>query len=95
LLDIQHPMIKLDDGRKMVSMKSATGLSWEAISDGLLVIEWFPYHAKRSALLSKPYSPRRSRRFPEGGNYTIASDTEASSKLMTGVDATAGTSGAA
>jgi hypothetical protein len=37
LLDIQHPMIKLDDGRKVVSMKSATGLSSEAISDGLLV----------------------------------------------------------
>jgi len=68
LLDIQHPMIKLDDGRKVVSMKSATGLSWEAISDGLLVIEWFPYHAKRSALLSKPYSPRRTRRFPAGVN---------------------------
>jgi hypothetical protein len=30
------------------------GLSWEAISEGLLVIEWFPYHSKRSALASKP-----------------------------------------
>lgn len=30
------------------------GLSWEAISEGLLVIEWFPYHSKRSALPTKP-----------------------------------------
>jgi len=26
------------------------GLSWECISRGLLVIEWFPYHSRRSAL---------------------------------------------
>jgi hypothetical protein len=32
------------------------GLSWEAIPAGLLVIEWFPYHSKKSAL---PY-PRTS-----------------------------------
>jgi len=30
------------------------GRSWEAISNGLFVIEWFPYHSRRSALPSKP-----------------------------------------
>jgi hypothetical protein len=30
------------------------GLSWEAISEGLFVIEWFPYHSKKSALPSSP-----------------------------------------
>ena len=29
----------------------------EAISKGLLVIEWFPYHLKRSALPIKPVCP--------------------------------------
>jgi len=30
------------------------GLSWEAISEGLLVVEWFPYHSKRSGLPVNP-----------------------------------------
>lgn len=30
------------------------GLSWECISKGLLVIEWFPYHSKKSGLPSRP-----------------------------------------
>jgi hypothetical protein len=30
------------------------GLSWECISEGLLVIEWFPYHSKKSGLPAKP-----------------------------------------
>jgi hypothetical protein len=39
------------------------GLSWEAISDGLLVIEWFPYHSKRSALRSEPVCPSQQYSF--------------------------------
>lgn len=30
------------------------GVSWEAISNGLLVIEWFPYHSRRAGLPIKP-----------------------------------------
>jgi hypothetical protein len=39
------------------------GLSWEAISNRLLVIEWFPYHSKRSALPSKPVCPSQEYSF--------------------------------
>jgi hypothetical protein len=39
------------------------GLSWEAISAGLLVIEWFPYHSKSSALPSKPVCPSQEYSF--------------------------------
>ncbi len=39
------------------------GLSWEAISNGLLVIEWFPYHSKRSALPRKPVCPSQEYSF--------------------------------
>jgi hypothetical protein len=40
-----------------------TGLSWEATSEGLLVIEWFPYHSRRSALPSKPVCPSQEYSF--------------------------------
>ena len=39
------------------------GLPWEAISNGLLVIEWFPYHSKRSALPTKPVCPSQEYSF--------------------------------
>lgn len=39
------------------------GLSWEAISNGLLVIEWFPYHSRRSALPIKPVCPSQEYSF--------------------------------
>jgi hypothetical protein len=39
------------------------GLSWEAISKGLLVIEWFPYHSTRSALPIKPVCPSQDYSF--------------------------------
>jgi hypothetical protein len=41
----------------------AAGLSWEAISAGLLVIEWFPYHSKRSSLPIKPVCPSQQYSF--------------------------------
>jgi hypothetical protein len=41
----------------------AAGRSWEAISAGLLVIEWFPYHSKRSALPVKPVCPSQQYSF--------------------------------
>jgi hypothetical protein len=39
------------------------GLSWEAISEGLLVIEWFPYHSRRSGLPIKPVCPSQEYSF--------------------------------
>lgn len=39
------------------------GLSWEAISNGLLVIEWFPYHSKRAGLPIKPVCPSQKYSF--------------------------------
>jgi hypothetical protein len=41
----------------------SAGLSWEAISEGMLVIEWFPYHSKRSALPSDPVCPSQQYSF--------------------------------
>jgi len=40
-----------------------TGLSWEAISQGMLVIEWFPYHSKTSGLPIKPVCPSQEYSF--------------------------------
>lgn len=39
------------------------GLSWEVISNGLLVIEWFPYHSKTSGLPIKPVCPSQEYSF--------------------------------
>src|SRR5262249_22261923 len=39
------------------------GLSWEAIAEGLLVIEWFPYHSIRSALSAKAICPSQQYSF--------------------------------
>ena len=39
------------------------GLSWEVISEGLLVIEWFPYHSRRSGLPIKPVCPSQEYSF--------------------------------
>jgi hypothetical protein len=39
------------------------GLPWEVISEGLLVIEWFPYHSKRSALPARPVCPSQQYSF--------------------------------
>jgi hypothetical protein len=39
------------------------GLSWETISDGLLVIEWFPYHSRTSGLPIKPVCPSQEYSF--------------------------------
>ena len=39
------------------------GLSWECISKGLLVIEWFPYHSKTSGLPTKPVCPSQEYSF--------------------------------
>jgi hypothetical protein len=39
------------------------GLSWEAISAGLLVIEWFPYHSKKSGLPIVPVCPSQQYSF--------------------------------
>jgi hypothetical protein len=39
------------------------GLSWETISRGLLVIEWFPYHSKTSGLPAKPVCPSQEYSF--------------------------------
>jgi hypothetical protein len=42
------------------------GLSWEAISEGLLVIEWFPYHSKKSGLPITPVCPSQEYSFRLG-----------------------------
>ena len=39
------------------------GLSWEAISEGLMVIEWFPYHSMSSGLPTKPVCPSQDYSF--------------------------------
>jgi len=39
------------------------GLPWECISQGLLVIEWFPYHSKTSGLPTKPVCPSQNYSF--------------------------------
>jgi hypothetical protein len=39
------------------------GLSWECISEGLLVIEWFPYHSEKSGLSIKPVCPSQEYSF--------------------------------
>jgi len=39
------------------------GLPWECISQGLLVIEWFPYHSKTSGLPIKPVCPAQQYSF--------------------------------
>lgn len=39
------------------------GLSWECISKGLLVIEWFPYHSKKSGLPIKRVCPSQEYSF--------------------------------
>ena len=39
------------------------GLPWGCISEGLLVIEWFPYHSKTSGLPAKPVCPSQDYSF--------------------------------
>jgi hypothetical protein len=39
------------------------GLPWEAVSEGLLVIEWFPYHSRTSGLPIKPVCPSQEYSF--------------------------------
>jgi len=49
--------------RAHASKLQKAGLSWEAISNGLLVIEWFPYHSKTSGLPIKPVCPSQEYSF--------------------------------
>lgn len=49
--------------RAHTSKLHKAGLSWEAISAGLLVIEWFPYHSKKSGLPLTPVCPSQEYSF--------------------------------
>ena len=49
--------------RAHTSKLQKAGLSWEAISNGLLVIEWFPYHSKTSGLPIKRVCPSQEYSF--------------------------------
>jgi hypothetical protein len=49
--------------RAHTSKLNKAGLSWECISEWLLVIEWFPYHSKTSGLPTKPVCPSQNYSF--------------------------------
>lgn len=55
------------------------GLSWECISEGLLVIEWFPYHSKTSGLPINPVCPSQEY------SFQLAKEVMMGTKIVVGM----------